>query len=70
MKLEGAAGRDPIRLYSKLEILFSKIFLSGKYSTKYRDTNVKHTNISIYTEYMEDRQTGRKEKQKGNEKGK
>jgi len=40
MKLEGAAGRDPIRLYSKLESLFSKILLSRRYSTTYRGTGV------------------------------
>ena len=61
--MEGAAGRDPIRLYSKLEILFSKIFLSGKYSTKYRDTNVS-TQIYPYIQniWKTGRQEGRKSK--------
>lgn len=36
VKLEVAGGRDSIRLYSKLEILFSKILLSRRYLTVHK----------------------------------
>lgn len=40
MKPEGAAGKDPIRLHGKLEVLFSKILLSRRPPTAARGTDV------------------------------
>lgn len=50
VQLEGAGGRDPIRLYSKGEILFSEILLSRRYSTIHQCAGVS-TQIHPQIEY-------------------